>query len=144
MLHEGNRNSPGGPPAGSRGKQRKGSPSHLSQTKATCSTCPLPSGSVWRIFQGGKDGYTDNDTTARLQFSHGPKQRAIRALSCALTMESPPTDIWMGQVSKISSSPDGKGVRGDKDWGRDQVMWQESWRWGRGKGEFSCSELLRN
>lgn len=49
-----------------------------------------------------------------------------------MTMESPPTDIWMGQVSKISSSPDGKGVRGDKDLGkedppgRDQVMWQES------------------
>lgn len=49
----------------------------------------------------------------------------------AVSMESPPTDIWMGHVPQIRSSPDGNGVRRDKNGGkedpsgRDQVIWQD-------------------
>lgn len=70
------------PPARSRRKQRKGSPSPLSHMRATCATCSSQQKCVVPL-PGNKEGHTDNDTTACQEFSREPKQRAIRALSCA-------------------------------------------------------------
>lgn len=62
-----------------------------------------------------------------------------------MTVELSPADIWMGQVPSVRrSSPDGKGVRGDKDRGTESTPGRAT-RWSGGWGaEWAQPEVERH
>ena len=62
-----------------------------------------------------------------------------------VTVELSPADIWMGQVPSVRrSSPDGNGVKGDKDRGTESTPGRAT-RWSGGWGaEWARPEVERH